>query len=581
MVSSKVSDLVFRVAGESGEGIITTGELLTFAVARLGLYLCNFRTYPAEVTGGPSLYQARLGIENSLSPWGSTDILIAFDEFAYQANIGSVRDGGLVVYDPDLHTPTSDRASRVKIYGLPMTNISKDKVGLGRTKNMVALGAGAHLLSIPYEGLSDFVQKRFKGMEKATLDKNVEAVRLGYEHSQKNAPASYEFSKSKIPPNKIIQSGNIAIALGAIAAGCRFFAGYPITPSTSIMEYLSREFWKFGGTVFQTEDELGALSAVIGASYGGVKSMTATSGPGFSLMAEAIDLASMSEIPSVIIDVQRAGPSTGMPTKTEQADLNAALYQGHGDAARIVLAPANVQDCFYLTIKAFNLSERCQMPAIILSEQSLSDRVEVIDKPDLSRTKIEDRLKPNYGEVAKTGVFKRYAMTKDGVSPMSVPGEKYGIYIAESLEREESSKFSYEPETHELMMQKRLRKLKKVEDEPNMTRVFNPGGKEAGVGVVSWGPSEGAIVEAVTKANKKGKKVSSLQILMLSPLPVRQIQPFLEHVEKIVVPELNQTGHLANLLSKALVVNTIPLRKTTGLPFTADEILDKILEVAD
>jgi 2-oxoglutarate ferredoxin oxidoreductase subunit alpha len=581
MVSNRVTDLVFRVAGESGEGIITTGEILTFATARLGLYLCNFRTYPAEVTGGASLYQARLGIEDSLSPWGSTDILVAFDEFAYESNIESVRDGGLVVYDPDLHTPTSARGSRFKFYGLPMTNISKEKVGLGRTKNMVALGAGAYLLSIPYEGLADFVGKRFKGMEKATLDKNVEAVRLGYEHSQKNAPATYEFSKGKIPPNKIIQSGNTAIALGAIAAGCRFFAGYPITPSTSIMEYLSREFWKFGGTMFQTEDELGALSAVIGASFGGVKSMTATSGPGFSLMAEAIDLASMSEIPAVIVDVQRAGPSTGMPTKTEQADLNAALYQGHGDAPRIVLAPANVQDCFYLTIKAFNLSERCQMPAIVLSEQSLSDRVEVIDKPDLSRTKIEDRLKPNYNEVKKTGIFKRYAVTKDGVSPMSIPGEKYGIYIAESLEREESSKFSYEPETHELMMQKRLRKLKNVEDEPNMTRTFNPSGKEASVGVISWGPSEGAIIEAVTKAHKKGKKVASLHILMLSPLPVRQIQPFTEHVKKIVVPELNQTGHLANLLSKALVVNTIPLRKTTGLPFTTDEILDKILEVAD
>jgi 2-oxoglutarate ferredoxin oxidoreductase subunit alpha len=574
MANRKVTDITFRVAGESGEGIITTGEILTLAASKQGLYICNFRTYPAEVTGGQSLYQVRLGIENTLSPWDSMDVFIAFDETAFNAHINSLHENGLVVYDPDTHAPASPPPSR-SLYGLPMTNISKEKLGAARTKNMVALGAAASILSIPLETVSDLVQKRFRGVEK-----NIEALKLGFEHSEKNSPMKYELPKQQALSNKIFQSGNIAIALGAIEAGCRFFSGYPITPSTTIMEFLSREFPKFGGTLFQTEDELAALSAAIGASFGGVKSMTATSGPGFSLMAETLDLASMSEIPVVIVDVQRAGPSTGMPTKTEQGDLNAALYQGHGDAPRIVLAPANVEDCFYLAIKAFNLSERLQMPAILLSEQSLSDRGEMIGKPDLSKIRVENRLKPDYKEISKTGEFKRYKITEDGVSPMSIPGDRYGIYISESLERLESSTFSYEPEAHQMMMNKRLKKLKNAEDEPNMTRTFPLGAKKADVGVISWGPSEGAVREAVARANKEGKKVSSLHILMLSPLPTKQIKPYLDSVDKVIVAELNATGHLSSLLTKILLVESIPLRKTTGLPFTTNEVYQKIMEVA-
>jgi 2-oxoglutarate ferredoxin oxidoreductase subunit alpha len=346
------------------------------------------------------------------------------------------------------------------------------------------------------------------------------------------------------------------------------------------MEFLSREFPKFGGTLFQTEDELAALSAAIGASFGGVKSMTATSGPGFSLMAETLDLASMSEIPVVIVDVQRAGPSTGMPTKTEQGDLNAALYQGHGDAPRIILAPANVEDCFYLTIKAFNLAERLQMPAIVLSEQSLSDRGEMIGKPDLSKIQVENRLKPDYRAISKEGDYKRYKVTENGVSPMSIPGDRFGIYISESLERWESSTFSYDPEAHKMMMDKRLKKLGNAEDEPNMTRAFPVGTRKADVGVISWGPSEGAVREAVSRANKAGKRVSSLHVLMLSPLPIKQIKPYLDNVDKVVVAELNATGHLSSLLRKALLLESAPLRKTTGLPFTTNEIYEKIMEIA-
>jgi 2-oxoglutarate ferredoxin oxidoreductase subunit alpha len=573
MASVKVTDIILRVTGESGEGIITTGEILTLAAAKLGLNICNFRTYPAEVTGGQSLYQVRLGIENTLSPWDSMDVLIAFDETSFKAHINSLHDKGLAVYDPDLLTPSSDVRSSSSFYGLPMTNISKEKVGVARTKNMVALGAATNILSIPLGIVSDLVQKRFKGVEK-----NIDALKMGFEHSEKNSPIRYEFPKLKVSPTKIFQNGNIAIALGAIAAGCRFFAGYPITPSTTILEFLSREFPKFGGTMFQTEDELAALSAVIGASFGGVKSMTATSGPGFSLMAETLDLASMAEIPVVIVDVQRAGPSTGMPTKTEQGDLNAALYQGHGDAPRIVLAPANVEDCFYLAIKAFNLSEKLQMPSILLSEQSLADRGEMIEKPELSKIQVDNRLRPDYREISKTGDYKRYEVTKDGVSPMSIPGDKYGIYISESLERLENATFSYEPETHQMMMDKRLLKLKKAEDEPNMTRAYPAGNRKADLGVISWGPSEGAVKEAVAKANKGGKKVSSLHILMLSPLPTRQIKLYLDSVDKVIVAELNATGHLSNLLAKTFLLESMPLRKTTGLPFTTKEIYEKIVE---
>ena len=323
---------------------------------------------------------------------------------------------------------------------------------------------------------------------------------------------------------------------------------------------------------------MASLGAAIGASFAGTKSMTATSGPGFSLMTEMIGMASMAEVPVVIVDAQRGGPSTGLPTKTEQSDLDHALYGGHGDVPRIVIAPGNVEDCFYQTVRAFNLAERYQLPVLLLTDQSLAQLTEGMTIPDIDSLKIIDREK---AELAGN-VYRRYAVTHDGISPMSIPGQANGEYIAESVEHDEDSRPNYRPQVHSEMTAKRFRKLETAatelaNDPLNVKELQDP---KAKVGVIGWGSTQGAIHDAVLRARKKSIRVRWLQCKLLNPLPREQISTFLDGLKKILVPELNYTGQFAKLLRMNFTVEPTSFNKSEGLPFRADEILRKIEEVA-
>jgi 2-oxoglutarate ferredoxin oxidoreductase subunit alpha len=328
----------------------------------------------------------------------------------------------------------------------------------------------------------------------------------------------------------------------------------------------------------QGEDEIASLGAAIGASYTGVKSMTATSGPGLSLMTEMIGLSSMAEIPVVIVDAQRGGPSTGLPTKTEQSDLNHALYGGHGDTPRIVLAPGNVEDCFYQTVRSFNLAERYQLPVILLTDQSLAQLTEGMVIPDLDSLKVLDREKP---EITVGDGFQRYAVTHDGISPMPLPGQALGEYVAESVEHDQKGRPSFGPHAHSEMSAKRFRKLvsaaKELAEDPlNVMEIPDP---EADVAIIGWGSTQGAINEAVLQV-RKSRHVRWLQCKLLNPLPETQIARFLKGAKKVLVPELNFTSQFANLLRAQFRIDPVTLTKTEGLPFTPGEILRKIEEVA-
>ena len=330
---------------------------------------------------------------------------------------------------------------------------------------------------------------------------------------------------------------------------------------------------------FQGEDEMASIGAAIGASYAGTKSMTATSGPGFSLMTEMIGMASMAEIPIVIVDAQRGGPSTGLPTKTEQSDLNHALFGGHGDVPRIVLAPGSVEDCFYQTIRAFNLAELYQLPVILLTDQSLAQCTEGVSLPDIDNLQIVNREKAN---VSDEGKFLRYEVTTNGVSPISTPGDAGGEYVAESAEHDEQGRVNFGTSTHSQMTAKRFRKLETAEkelanDKLNLTEVDDP---EAKLAVIGWGSTQGSIHEAVLKAKKKLIRVKWLQCKMLNPLPREKINAFLVGVDHVVVPELNYTSQFANLLRMNFAIEPIPITKTEGMPFTPGEILQKIEELA-
>ena len=387
-------------------------------------------------------------------------------------------------------------------------------------------------------------------------------------------------------------NGNQALVAGAVAAQCRYFAGYPITPASDIMEGLAKELPQVGGTFLQAEDEIAALASVLGASFGGLRAMTATSGPGFSLMTELIGYASMAEIPAVIVDAQRAGPSTGMPTKMEQADLSFALNAGHGDTPRIVVAPADVADCYSLIIMAFNMAERYQMPVIFLTDQSLSARVESVDRSAFQPMEIQERIlfgangastngsSNGHGETTNEAAhsYARYAYTASGISPITAPGPGAVTYVATGLEHDEHGHPDYEPEDHTAMMEKRFRKLETAAEELPQPQRY--GDEDALIGIIGWGSTEGPIQEAVDRARAKGHKVASLHPRILSPLPDRTIRDFIRSVKTVIVPECNYSGQLANLLGAKYGLQAIRVNKFGGIPFTAGEILRAIEEVS-
>lgn len=583
-----VNEVTIRIGGESGEGTISGGDILALAAARWGYYVYTFRTFPAEILGGPCMFQVRISDHPVKSMGDYADVLICLNKEAYDRNISELRHGGVLVYDPSDFTPeTGDCIT----YAVPFNEIARKQVQLFQTKNMVMLGTICGLFGPPLESIVQVVQSKLSKSRKANatlMEKNMLALEIARKYVTETLAKHDPYLLGPVEKaERVVLNGNQAVIAGALAAECRFFAGYPITPASDIMEGLAKELPQVGGTFLQAEDEMAALAAVLGASYGGVRAMTATSGPGFSLMTELIGLSSMAELPAVIVDAQRAGPSTGMPTKMEQSDLSFALNAGHGDTPRMIVAPANVADCYNLMILAFNMAERYQVPVLFLTDQSLTARVESVDKDVFKPAANEQRLQyaangsngsnghATAGAMAES--FARYAYTASGVSPSSTPGAGAPAYVATGLEHNEHGHPDYEPEDHTAMMEKRFRKLDTAAEE--LPKPERYGDEHAQIGIIGWGSTEGTIQEAVDRARAKGYKVASLHPKILSPLPDRVISDFIHSVQKVIVPECNYSGQLANILGARYGLQAIRVNKFGGIPFTAGEILRAIEEV--
>jgi 2-oxoglutarate ferredoxin oxidoreductase subunit alpha len=595
-----MNEVTIRIGGESGEGTISGGDILALAAARWGYHVYTFRTFPAEILGGPCLFQVRISDQPVKSMGDYADVLVCLNQEAYDRNISDLRHGGVLIYDPSDFTPeTEDYIT----YAVPFNDLARKEVQLYQTKNMVMLGAISGLFGPPLEAIIQVVESKLSKSRKANpilMEKNMLALEIAkkYVTEQLSKHDPYQLGPVE-KADRLVLNGNQALVAGALAAHCGFFAGYPITPASDIMEGMAKELPMVGGTFLQAEDEISALAAVVGASFGGVRTMTATSGPGFSLMTELIGYASMAEIPVVIVDAQRAGPSTGMPTKMEQSDLSFALNASHGDTPRMIVAPANVADCYTLMILAFNMAERYQMPVIFLSDQSLTARVESVDRGAFEPMEIEERIQfrengangvatsgntaNGYSEAIAVGAaaehsYARYAYTASGISPISTPGPGAFTYVATGLEHDEHGHPNYEPEDHTAMMEKRFRKLATAAEELPPPQRYGDG--DATIGIIGWGSTEGAIQEAVDRARARGYKVAALQPKILSPLPDRAIRDFIRSVNTVIVPECNYSGQLANLLGAKYGLQAIRVNKFGGIPFTAGEILRAIEEVS-
>ncbi len=592
--------MTIRVAGESGEGVITAGEMLTWALARAGLWVTTFRTYPAEIKGGPCMFQVRFDRKPLDSPTGPADVLIAFNDEAIALHQESVRPGGVILYDrhDDGSEPEGLRAD-VTARAVPFGKVALESLQSRLAKNMVALGATYAAMDLPLDSAKEFVARRFASKGESVVSVNVRALELGYELAREQLEGLGRLAElSEVDgattgaadggTGRMVISGNQALSIGAIAGGCRYYAGYPITPASDILELMAAQLPAFGGVAVQTEDEMAALASALGASFGGVPSMTATSGPGLSLMVELIGLGVMSELPVVVVDVQRAGPSTGMPTKTEQGDLNLAVYGGHGDAPRIVVAPVSVADCLEVGRRAFQLAGRYQTPVIVLSELVLAQRTESLPVPRGA----ELLLEPEWGGTgangksngALDGHYRRYVDTEDGISSRPLPGDPAGLHVITGLEHDEYGHPNYEPAMHRRMSEKRRRKLealqREVEADPRAwVARFGPEG--ARIGLLGWGSTYGAAREAAALAEQMGIAVQGLWVKMLSPLPTRTVEAFVRGLDVVIVPEVNASGQLARYLeANGIRGRIVPLVKYEGLPFSADEILARIVEVA-
>lgn len=574
-----MKDLRIRISGTSGQGIISSGDILSYATARKGYYVTTYRAFPSEIRGdGKCYYQLRISEHKALTVSTQADILVVLDDKTILEGAKDLSENALLIYDTDTVKEEPELRQDIVKYALPLSTIAK-KVATERSKNMVALGVVVGLLNNLHlkDQIIKDIKTRYKLKAQEVIDANIVAFEAGYNYvfEELKRVDSYDKVEMKTSGSKLIMSGNEAIGLAALASGCKFFAGYPITPATEIMEWLAKELPKFGGKMLQCEDEIAAINYAIGASYGGQKAMTATSGPGLSLMQESIGLASMAELPLVIVDVQRGGPSTGIPTKTEQSDLYAALFGTHGDCPKIVLAPMNVADCFYQTINAFNFAEEYQVPVILLSDATLGPRRECVDLIDFEKLTQVNREK----FVATTEEYLRYKNTPSGISPVSAPSDKGGAYVATGLEHKEDCSPTPEPETHKMMTEKRFRKLETATHKFSKAKRF--GNPKAKVGVISWGSTCGAVLEAIDLANEKDYEVEALYPRTLYPLPTEWIQEFIQNKEIIIVIEANYTAQFKSTIVERCVnlnkgIDVIEYLKYDGTPFTAVEIYEEI-----
>ena len=561
----QMRDFVVRFAGEGGQGVVTSAEGLAQASTQAGYYGMTFATFPSQILGGPTWTQVRISVNPILSPGDDVDVLVAFNQEAYDTHAEEVRADGVIIFNSDEFQLDGETRG----FGLPVDQLARS-TGNNRAANMVIIGALAHLVNMPKEYLEQFVTKRFtrgRAGDEEIIESNIMAMGLGREHI-----AQSEFSLGKLAEpqrpegEQLMIKGNEALSLGATAAGVDFYVGYPISPATPVLTYMERNLVGPGKFAYQVSSEIESITAVLGAGFAGKKAMTATAGPGFSLMGEGLGLGWMAEIPCVVVDVQRGGPATGLPTKTEQSDLMACMWPAHGDVRLPVIAVGTVEECFYGAIMAFNWAERYQGPVILMSEMSLAERAQNIPKPDLSKIVVTDR-KVYDG----SNGYRRYSGNE--LSAMPLPGSP-GSYVANGSEHDDMGDTTHLPERHVQMTERRFGKLKLLEED-----LYERDKPEEPVAILPWGGTKGPAQEAYKLMKESGVPVGWYYTMFLNPLPPKMLEE-LRHKELVIVPELNYQGQFAGIL-RSLGVKAEAITQYTGLPFKVRDLVTQITEKAN
>jgi 2-oxoglutarate/2-oxoacid ferredoxin oxidoreductase subunit alpha len=610
------TDLAIGIAGSGGDGIVLLGEMLAKAAAKVGLHAVLVKSFGPQIRGGESSSRIRIS-NNPLSYSGDKiDALLIFhwdDLVRFKSELQLKRNAEIVVDAADT-TPREDiplpEIFKDRVRRVPFEQIALDSVGSKQAKNMVMAGVACALFNWPAEGIEQYCRQRFKKYGAEMIESNLKAVQAGRDWIKANmtdTPPDFQVAYDNSGP-RTFMNGNDAMAFGALCAGCRFMAGYPITPATEILEFMARELPRFDGVCVQAEDEISAICMVVGAAFAGVKAMTATSGPGLSLKSEGIGLAVISELPMVIAVTMRGGPSTGLPTRTEQSDLNIAIYGGHGDSPRVVLAATNVTECYELAHTAFEIAEKYQTPVILLLDQYLGHSSMTLDNIDLRLTdpKEEQRwyvanYRPEKWDEAKYGSreeylasavnplhrliptpvelaqgYLRFRQTDTGVSPITIPGMPGGEHMNVGIEHNERGLPSSNTVEHQAQSEKRYRKFEVISREH---RLFDRcGAEQPKLGILTWGSTFGVCEEIACLLNEAGLPTEVLAPQILFPLPWQEIQSWLDGLDALVIPECNYSGQFFHYIKGSLEMpeKTYHFSRAGGSPLTLAEVLNFI-----
>ena len=582
--ATTIPDVVIRLAGNSQDGIQAIGGFLARLAGRSAQEVMTYMTIPSTISGGPSIFQVRMGSGEILTAGDRADVLIAFYQHSYQDHRASLRSGGVLLYDSDHVTPNPDD-KEVTAVGIPMTSATVEAVGGSskeKGKNIYVLGLLARMFDLEVPKLNQLIKERFGGKNEDIVRNALLAFDAGYAYPAEQL--RYRLEKSVAPAGgrpQVTSDGNSVLSYGLLAAGVRYGAGYPITPWSSIMETLRVELPKYGGIFVQTEDEIAAISTALGFAYGGHLAVTGSSGPGLSLKMEALGWATMAEMPLIVINVQRGGPSTGMPTNIEQSDLLQAIYGSHGDCPRVVLAPKNVEDCFYIALEAGRIAREFSTPVIILTDQAIATRIEAFDEPDLPKLMVD--VKPDTSP--RVPEFKPYPL--NNLTRHAPPGSLMtsGKYpTVTGLEHDEMGHPTANPGLHMKMTEKRREKIKAVA--ASLPAPELAGDESGEVLLIGWGCTYGPIREAMGRLRAAGIKVGHLQMRHIHPLA-----PGLEEIfgryKHILVVEINDEGlygygQLATLLRARFANPAISsITKTDGLTYKISEIVTAVAKKID
>ena len=586
-----VNNVTFKMGGEAGQGVESSGAGFAKAIARSGVYVYGLQDYMSRIRGGHNFYQIRVSDRDVQATENAVHVLLPLDAMTVEEHLHEVVPGGAVIMDAPLKVDDQRLTDRgVTPIRMPLGEIaSKEGSSKGLPPavaklmvNTASLGVAAGITELPFEYIEQVIVENFGGKKgSAIAEANVAVARAGYDEGAREFGADFGWKIQAIPSKpRMLINGNQAIAYGAAAAGCRWISMYPMTPATSITEWLAARSKKLGIVIKQCEDEITAVLMAIGAAHSGVRAMTATSGGGFSLMVEAFGLAAITETPLVVVDAQRGGPSTGLPTRTEQSDLQFVLHCSQGEFPRVVLTPGTIEECFIAGYRAFNFAEKYQCPVFILTDMNQSTAGRAIDPErfDLDAVKIDrGELLTDADLDALTEPYLRHKVTESGISPRALAGHPNAIVMTTSDEHYENGQAVEEAEQRVAQMEKRMRKLELAARDIRDPLLEGP--EDADVTLVGWGSTYGPIHEARLVLESEGLRVNHLHYHEVWPFPAARTEEVLSGARRVIDVENNFTGQLALVIRMVTGIH-IPDRilKYDGRPFAGDEIAEKVRE---